>query len=79
MEIEAEDYLLENDENETDRKLEKSDNESGKSKRHFIICGKGKVKKKNQFTFINDWYAYTNRIRMKLLLHNCGSKISKYV
>lgn len=29
MEIETEDYLLENDENETDRKLEKSDNVSG--------------------------------------------------
>jgi len=30
MKIEAEDHLLENNENETERKLEKSDNESGK-------------------------------------------------
>jgi len=45
MEIEAEDHLLENNENETKRKLKKSDNESGKSKRHFTIRRKVNEKK----------------------------------
>lgn len=39
MKIEAEDHLLENNENKIERKPKKSDNENGKPKRHFIICG----------------------------------------